>query len=74
MELEGECKIEKFTYMRINYIKAIPLTFFLILSFFGLFVLKYNIKFRKMVFYCDCNSNEATHVHVESSDSSFENR
>lgn len=73
MALEGECKIE--IYLHENQLhQSYSFDFFLILSFFGLFVLKYSIKFRKKVFYCDCNSNEATHVHVESSDSSFENR
>jgi energy-converting hydrogenase Eha subunit G len=56
MELEGECKIERYTFMRLNLLKAIPLTILLTLSLFGLFALKYSAKLRKKVFYTDCEA------------------
>ena len=51
MEIEGECKVKKYHFLKINYPKAIFLTFLLIISFFGLFVLKYSIKARSKIFY-----------------------
>ena len=38
--------------------------FLLILTFFGLFALKYSAWFRKKVFYDPCQPEEATHLFI----------
>ena len=68
MQLEGEVKIEAIRFLKIQWPKAIILTFLLTLTFFGLIVLKLFKKFRVVVFYSEVEAEEATYVYIESSD------
>ena len=58
-------KIKTIIFLRINYPKAILLTALLIISLFGLIVLRLVKSFRAMVFYSEVSSSEATHVYIE---------
>lgn len=63
LELEGEFKIKKITYLKVNYIKIILLTFLLTVSIIGLFLLKYFYILSIAVFYSIIPAEEALHIY-----------
>lgn len=72
MSLEGECKIQTYEFLRFNLVKCVFLIVPIVASLFGLFALKYSIRFRACVFYDSVKADEATHIFVKGNEKTEE--
>jgi hypothetical protein len=69
--LEGECRIQDFHLLRLNYFKAFFFGLLMVVSLVGLLLLKYYISLRALLFYSSLSPTEAhlaTHLYVKASD------
>ena len=54
LELEGECKIGKLTFLRVNVPKTIVLTILSVFSVIGLLMIAWYKSFRVKLWYSEC--------------------
>jgi len=64
LEIEGECKIASFDFLAFNTIKTAFILPLMILSIFGLLVLKHSKRLRIKLFYDQVRKDKASHIHV----------
>ena len=64
LEVEGECKIVSTQILEISYLRILLLTIPIIVSVFGLFLLKYYKSLRVKAFYWKDGQLTPTHLYV----------